>query len=65
MAKKKKEDLKAQAKRKLSQDTYIDDLNAQVTRLEDDIALAEAQLRAQKEQSAEANKMIQIGRAHV
>ena len=58
MAKKKKEDLKAQAKRKLSQDTYIDDLNAQVTRLEDDIALAEAQLRAQKEQSAEANKMI-------
>mmetsp|Transcript_410 Transcript_410/g.677 ORF Transcript_410/g.677 Transcript_410/m.677 type:complete len:708 (-) Transcript_410:26-2149(-) len=58
MAKKKKEDLKAQAKRKLSQDTYIDGLNAQVTRLEDDIALTEAQLRAQKEQSAEANKMI-------
>jgi len=58
MAKKKKEDLKAQAKRKLTQDTYIDGLNAQVTRLEDDIALTEAQLRAQKEQSAEANKMI-------
>eukprot|EP00986_Skeletonema_menzelii_P015021 scaffold10836_cov128-Skeletonema_menzelii.AAC.1 len=58
MAKKKKGDLKAQAKRKLSQDTYIDGLNAQVTRLEDDIALTEAQLRAQKEQSADANKMI-------
>ena len=58
MAKKKKEDLKAQAKRKLSQDTYIDGLNAQVTRLEDDIALTEAQLQAQKEQSADANKMI-------
>ncbi len=58
MAKKNKEDLKAQAKRKLSQDTYIDGLNAQVTRLEDDIALTEAQLRAQKEQSVEANKMI-------
>ena len=58
MAKKKKEDLKAQAKQKLSQDTYIDGLNAEVTRLEDDIALTEAQLRAQKEQSADANKMI-------
>jgi chromosome segregation ATPase len=58
MAKKKKEDLKVQAKRKLSQDTYIDGLNAQVTRLEDDIALTEAQLRAQKDQSADANKMI-------
>lgn len=58
MAKKKKEDLKVQAKRKLSQDTYIDGLNAQVTRLEDDIALTEAQLRAQKEQSADAKKMI-------
>jgi len=58
MAKKKKEDLKAQAKQKLSQDTYIDGLNTEVTRLEDDIALTEAQLRAQKEQSADANKMI-------
>eukprot|EP00984_Skeletonema_dohrnii_P025792 scaffold14978_cov106-Skeletonema_dohrnii-CCMP3373.AAC.2 len=58
MAKKKKEDLKAQAKQKLSQDTYIDGLNAEVTRLEDDIALTEAQLLAQKEQSADANKMI-------
>jgi coiled-coil domain-containing protein 40 len=58
MAKKKKEDLKAQAKSKLSQDTYIDGLNAQVTRLEDDIVLTEAQLSAQKEQSADANKMI-------
>ncbi|KAK1738210.1 hypothetical protein QTG54_010879, partial [Skeletonema marinoi] len=58
MAKKKKEDLKAQAKQKLSQDTYIDGLNTEVTRLEDDIALTEAQLRAQKEQSADADKMI-------
>ena len=58
MAKKKKEDLKAQAKHKLSQDNYIDGLNSQVTRLEDDIALTEAQLNAQKEQNADANNMI-------
>lgn len=65
MAKKNTEDLKAQAKRKLSQDTYIDELNAQVTRLEDDIALTEAQLQAQKEQSADANKMIRETNAAV
>ena len=51
-------DLKVRAKGKLDQDTYIDNLNRQVTRLEDEIALTEAQLRAQKEQSADAEKMI-------
>ena len=35
------EDLKARAKGKLDQDTYIDGLNRQVTRLEDEIALSE------------------------
>lgn len=52
------EDLRARAKGKLDQDTYIDGLNRQVTRLEDEISLAEAQLRTQKEQSADADKMI-------
>lgn len=52
------EDLKARAKGKLDQDTYIDSLNRQVTRLEDEIALSEAQLRTQKEQSSDADKMI-------
>ena len=51
-------DLKARAKGKLDQDSYIDSLNRQVTRLEDEIALTDAQLRAQKEQSADAEKMI-------
>ena len=58
VANKTKEDLKSRAKTKLDQDTYIDSLNTQVTRLEDDIALTEAQLRAQKEQSADADNMI-------
>ena len=52
------EDLRARAKGKLDQDTYIDGLNREVTRLEDEISLAEAQLRTQKEQSADADKMI-------
>ncbi|KAL3787779.1 hypothetical protein ACHAW5_007898 [Stephanodiscus triporus] len=52
------EDLKARAKGKLDQDAYIDGLNRQVTKLEDEIALAKAQMRAQKEQSADADKMI-------
>ena len=52
------EDLKARAKGKLDQDTYIDGLNRQVTRLEDEIALSESQLRVQKEQSSDAAKMI-------
>lgn len=52
------EDLKARAKDKLDQDTYIDGLNRQVTRLEDEIALSESQLRVQKEQSSDAAKMI-------
>ena len=52
------EDLKARAKDKLGQDTYIDGLNRQVTRLEDEIALSESQLRVQKEQSSDAAKMI-------
>ena len=51
-------DLKVRAKGKLDQDTYIDNLNRQVTRLEDEIALTEARFRAQKEQSADAEKMI-------
>ncbi|KAL7504798.1 hypothetical protein ACHAXN_002356 [Cyclotella atomus] len=58
VANKTEEDLKAKAKDKLTQDNYIDSLNSQVTRLEDEIALTEAQLKAQKEQSAESNKMI-------
>ncbi|KAL9186465.1 hypothetical protein ACHAXT_005703 [Thalassiosira profunda] len=58
VANKTKEDLKARAKSKLDQDTYIDGLNTQVTRLEDEIALTEAQLTAQKEQSADADQMI-------
>ena len=58
VANKTKEDLKVHAKDKVDQDTYIDSLNTQVTRLEDDIALTESQLRAQKEQSADANNMI-------
>jgi len=58
VANKTKEDLKVRAKDKVDQDTYIDSLNTQVTRLEDDIALTESQLRAQKEQSADANNMI-------
>ena len=57
-ANKTKDDLKARAKSKLDQDVYIDGLNVQVTRLEDEIALTDAQLRAQKEQSAEADDMI-------
>lgn len=58
VANKTEEDLKAKAKDKLVQDNYIDSLNSQVTRLEDEIALTEAQLKAQKELSAESNKMI-------
>lgn len=58
VANKTNEDLKTRAKDKLTQDTYIDSLNSQVTRLEDDIALTEAQLKAQKEQSADADMMI-------
>ena len=58
VANKTKEDLKVRAKDKVDQDTYIDSLNTQVTRLEDDIALTESQLVAQKEQSADANNMI-------
>jgi len=58
VANKTKEDLKVRVKGKLDQDTYIDSLNTQVTRLEDEIALTEAQLKAQKEQSAHADKMI-------
>ncbi|KAL7486872.1 hypothetical protein ACHAW6_012466, partial [Cyclotella cf. meneghiniana] len=52
------EDFKDKAKDKLAQDKYIDSLNSQVTRLEDEIALIEAQLVTQKEQSADANVMI-------
>ncbi len=52
------EDLRARAKDKLDQDAYIDGLNRQVTRLEDEIALAEAQLCAQKEQSDAVDTMI-------
>ncbi|KAL7534986.1 hypothetical protein ACHAXR_006191 [Thalassiosira sp. AJA248-18] len=48
VANKTKEDLKERAKSKLDQDTYIDSLNTQVTRLEDTIALTEAQLHADK-----------------
>lgn len=51
-------DLKVRAKGKLDQDSYIDNLNRQVTRLEDEIALTDAQLQAQKEQSTDAEKMI-------
>ena len=36
----------------------MDSLNTQVIRLEDEIALPEAQLKAQKEQSTNADKMI-------
>ncbi|KAL7536679.1 hypothetical protein ACHAWF_014364, partial [Thalassiosira exigua] len=52
------EDFKARARGKTDQDAYIDGLNRQVTRLEDEIALAEAQLKAQKEQSVNADTMI-------
>lgn len=52
------EDLKARAKGKLDQDTYIDGLNRQVTRLEDEIASSESQLRIQKEQTLDTAKMI-------
>eukprot|EP00571_Detonula_confervacea_P011517 CAMPEP_0172306570 /NCGR_PEP_ID=MMETSP1058-20130122/7620_1 /TAXON_ID=83371 /ORGANISM="Detonula confervacea, Strain CCMP 353" /LENGTH=892 /DNA_ID=CAMNT_0013018499 /DNA_START=790 /DNA_END=3464 /DNA_ORIENTATION=- len=58
VANKTKEDLKVRAKGKLDQDTYIDSINTQATRLEDEIALTEAQLSAQKEQSADADSMI-------
>lgn len=52
------EDLKARAKGKLDQDTYIDGLNKQVTRLEDEIALSESQLSVQKEQTSDTAKII-------
>ena len=58
VANKTKDDFKVRAKDKLTQDTYIDSLNTQVGRLEDEILLTDAQLRAQKEQSTDANKMI-------
>eukprot|EP00804_Cyclotella_cryptica_P004250 CCRYP_016797-RA/>CCRYP_016797-RA protein AED:0.28 eAED:0.23 QI:0/0/0/1/1/1/2/0/903 len=52
------EDFKVKANDKLAQDKYVDSLNCQVTRLEDEIALIDAQLHAQKEQSAGSRKMI-------
>lgn len=58
VANKTEEDLMSKAKDKLMQDNYIDSLNTQITRLEDEIALTDAQLKAQKEQSAESDKMI-------
>ena len=58
VANKTEEHLKANAKDKLMQDNYTDSLNHQVTSLEDDIALTEAQLCAQKDQSSESDKMI-------
>ena len=58
VASKTRKDVTVRAKEMLDQDNYIDNLNRQVTRLEDEIALTEAQLRAQKEQSVDAEKMI-------
>jgi len=53
------EDMKNLEKRKLSQDFYIDSLNEQIRRLEEDIALSEAQLTVQLGQTNEAKEMLQ------
>ena len=53
------ENVREMEKDKQAQDIYIDGLYEQVRRLEADVTLTDAQLKAQKEQTDEANKMIQ------
>lgn len=53
------ESVREMEKDKQAQDIYIDGLYEQVRRLEADVTLTDAQLKAQREQTEEANKMIQ------
>lgn len=53
------ESVREMEKDKHAQDVYIDGLYEQVRRLEADVTLTDAQLKAQREQTEEADKMIQ------
>lgn len=57
-ARKVDEDTKNLEKSKLSQDFYIDGLNEQIRRIEDDVSLSEAQLKVQLGQTNEAKEML-------
>ena len=52
------ENVRELEKGKTSQDVYIDSLNKQIKRLEENVALTDAQLKNQEQQTEEADKML-------